>query len=174
MADKNLAKAVEAILFVAGEPVSLKQLTEATSSQAEAVQAAIKELEVALTGRGVRLTQNKQNYLLVTIPEAKTAVEKFLGAKVRNDLTKPALETLAIIAYKQPITKSQIEAIRGVASDQTIKNLLIRGLVVEAGTANQPGRPVLYETSMKFLQLLGISRIQDIPPFKSDQEFNAS
>jgi segregation and condensation protein B len=162
----KLSSQIEAILFAAGDPVTLAQLAEALEINEGELSTSLDELRVSLANRGLRLVEANQTIGLVTAPEATEAVERFLGAQARTELTKPALETLAIIAYKQPATKTQIEEIRGVASDQTIKNLLIRGLIVENGQADEPGRPTLYSTSHKFLQLLGLSHVNDLKPLE--------
>jgi segregation and condensation protein B len=93
-----------------------------------------------------------------------------LNQRTKSELSQPALETLAIIAYRQPITKSQIESLRGVASDQTLRNLLGRGLIVEDGHADLPGKPRLYRTNTTFLQLFGLTRPQDLPDLPGENE----
>jgi segregation and condensation protein B len=158
----KLSPQIEAILFAAGDPVNVDQLAEATQSSDKELETGLSELKADLASRGLRLTEHAGSYSLVTAPETTPAVERFLGAQARTELTKPALETLAIIAYKQPATKSQVEEVRGVASDQTIKNLLLRGLIVESGQAQEPGRPTLYSTSHKFLQLLGLTHVSEL------------
>lgn len=163
----SLSSQIEAILFAAGDPVSKSQLIEATSSSGKEIDDGLSQLKADLATRGLRLTEHSDSFSLVTAPETTESVERFLGAQARTELTKPALETLAIVAYKQPVTKSQIEEIRGVASDQTIKSLLLRGLIIEDGQSSDPGRPTLYSTSHKFLQLLGLSHVGELQPLES-------
>jgi segregation and condensation protein B len=160
----NLEAQIEAVLFVSGEPVSLKQLQVATGVDNTAIKNALESLRKSLSGRGIRLIVSDGRYSLATVPEASQAVERFIGTTVKADLSKPALETLAIIAYKQPVTRAEIEEIRGVASDQTLRNLLMRGLIIEAGQADTPGRPTLYVTSIKFLHHFGLSSADELRP----------
>lgn len=159
--DKNpqLNQTIEALLFVSTQPLSLKDLMRATNSREEEIRAAIEVLRTKLRGRGIRLFENHNTFHLATAPEQNEAIEQFLTSSMRTELSKPALETLAIIAYKQPVTKSQIEAIRGVSSEQTLRNLLLRGLITEAGQSSAPGKPTLYRTSMRFLQHIGLQNI---------------
>jgi segregation and condensation protein B len=164
--ESNLSSQIEAILFAAGDPVAKAQLQEATNSSPSAIDEGIAKLKADLADRGLRLTEHNNSFSLVTAPETTQSVERFLGAQARTELTKPALESLAIIAYKQPVSKSQIEEIRGVASDQTIKSLLLRGLIIEDGQSSEPGRPTLYSTSHKFLQLLGLTHVNELQPLE--------
>ncbi len=142
--------------------MSLAQLAEATEASAVDVHKGLGELKGELAKHGLQITEARDSYSLTTASSTTAAVERFLGAQAKVELTKPALETLAIIAYKQPVTKSQIEEIRGVASDQSIRNLLVRGLIVESGQSPEPGRPILYATSHKFLQLLGLKHAGEL------------
>jgi segregation and condensation protein B len=159
--DKNpqLNQTIEALLFVSTQPLSLKDLMRATSSREDEVRAAIEVLRTKLRGRGIRLFENHNTFHLATAPEQNQAVERFLTSSMRTELSKPALETLAIVAYKQPVTRAQVEAIRGVSSDQTLRNLLLRGLIIEAGQSQAPGKATLYRTSMRFLQHIGLDNI---------------
>jgi segregation and condensation protein B len=158
----QLNQTIEALLFVSTQPLSLKDLMRATKSSEDDVRAAIEVLRTKLRGRGVRLFENHNTFHLATAPEQNAAIERYLATSMRTELSKPALETLAIVAYKQPVTKGAIEAIRGVSSEQTIRNLLLRGLITEAGQSDTPGKPTLYRTSMRFLQHLGIQNIDEM------------
>lgn len=165
--DKNsntpqLNQTIEAILFVSTQPLSLKDLMRATNSKEDEVRAAIEVLRTRLRGRGIRLFENHNTFHLATAPEQNTAIERYMASSMRTELSKPALETLAIVAYKQPVTKGQIEAIRGVSSEQTIRNLLLRGLIVDSGRSNTPGKPTLYRTSMRFLQHIGLQNVDEM------------
>ncbi|HSH31654.1 MAG TPA: SMC-Scp complex subunit ScpB [Candidatus Saccharimonadales bacterium] len=162
----KLELSLEAILFAAGEPVTLARLAAATTADQAAVVRALGSLKTQLQPRGIRLIASGRHYSLSTAPEAAAAVERYLGAAARAELSKPALETLAIIAYRQPVTKTDIEQVRGVSSDQTIKNLLLRGLISEAGRADSPGKPLLYATSLKFLEHFGLSGPDELPPLE--------
>lgn len=158
----NLSAHIEAILFAAGDPVPKPQLLNILECDDSAFEQAISQLKNSLDGRGVQLMVSDSGYSLASAAGSAEVVSRFLGAQAKTELTKPALETLAIIAYRQPVTKTQIEEIRGVASDQTIRNLLQRGLIIESGKANEPGKPQLYSTSHKFLQLLGLSHANEL------------
>lgn len=159
----QLADQLEAILFVATDPLSLKQLAQTTAATPANVSAALAIVDQHLTG-GIRLSQLDHTYRLVTAPDTTPIVRQFLQDQSKSDLTRPALETLAIVAYRGPLTKSQIEHIRGVASDTMIRNLLARGLITEAGKSPEPGRPFLYQVSHSFLQHFGLTSPADLPP----------
>ncbi|MBW3538023.1 SMC-Scp complex subunit ScpB [Candidatus Parcubacteria bacterium] len=160
----ELAASLEAVLFAAGEPVTLARLVAATEADQTAVTGALAGLKTQLRHRGIRLVTSGRHYSLATAPQAAAAVGRYLGGGARAELSKPALETLAIVAYRQPLTRTQIEQIRGVSSDQTIKNLLLRGLIIESGRADSPGKPLLYATSVKFLEHFGLSSPAELPP----------
>jgi segregation and condensation protein B len=155
---------LQAVLFAAPAPVTLQQLAEATDVPAEAVTAALVQLDAALSDTGLRLNHHDRNYQLVTAPEAAADVRRLLQAEAGTDLTKPALETLAIVAYRGPLTKAAIEQIRGVSSDSMLRNLLARDLITEAGRSDEPGRPTLYAISHTFLQHFGLSSLAELPP----------
>jgi segregation and condensation protein B len=160
----DLAQRLQAVLFVAPNPATVEQLATATETTAKEVKAALGELSKSLGSTGMRLTELDGQYRLVTAPEAADDVRRFLQEEANSDLTKPALETLAIIAYKGPLTKSSIDRIRGVSSDTMVRNLLARDLISEAGKSSEPGRPVLYAISHTFLQHFGLASLQDLPP----------
>lgn len=163
MPDTDLATIIEAILFAASEPLSASQIAKITGRKSEEVHSALSVITLRLTG-GIRLSVAEGTYRLVTAPEAAAEVRQFLEDSSRQDLSKPALETLAIIAYKGPLTKTAIEDIRGVASDTMIRNLLARGLIAEAGRSSEPGRPQLYGVSHTFLQNFGLTSASELPP----------
>ena len=153
---------IESLLFVAGEPVAVGQLAAVLELSEEVVGAAIDELARACTGRGVRLQRHGDHVQLVSAPEAAAVIRRFLGLQSTARLSI-ALEVLAIIAYRQPVTRAQVEAIRGVDSSSIIRSLLTRELIVEAGRLESVGRPILYATSATFLQQFGLSSLQDLP-----------
>lgn len=159
----KLAAAFQALLFVSADPVKLGDLRKAAGCGEEDALAALDFLENSLQGSGLLLVRHGQTYSLATSPETSEIVEKFLNTQARTELSQAALETLAIVAYQQPITKAQIDSVRGVSSEQTLRNLLQRGLIEEGGQADQPGRPVLYVTSYQFLKQMGLSRIEQLP-----------
>ncbi len=168
IADARLLLLVESLLFVAAEPAATARMAQALGVSEERVQAALAQLEIDLQGRGVRLQVHRGAAQLVSAPEAAEAIEAFLGLDLTSKLSRPALETLSIIAYRQPVTRPQIEAIRGVNSDGVLRTLLSRGLVEEVGRLEQAGRPILYGTTFAFLQYFGIERVQDLPPLEED------
>src|SRR5918912_136347 len=135
---------VESLLFIAGEPVTITQLAHALELAPDAVEAALEQLTAACRERGVRIQRSNDSVQLVSAPEAAAVVERFLGVGAQPRPSSAALEALAIIAYRQPITRAQVEAIRGVDSSGVIRALLARDLIVEAGRLETVGRPILY------------------------------
>lgn len=159
----SLEAQVEALLFVSSNSVSAKQLAEVLGITARRVEKILAKLEEQFQERGIRLQQNRGRYQLTSAPETAHAIEEFLSLEATTKLTSASLETLAIIAYQQPITRPVIDSIRGVNSDSVIRNLLSKGLIEEAGRSEGPGRPILYNTSPEFLQHFGLSSIADLP-----------
>ena len=165
----DLPALVESLLFVADEPVSVQRLAEALETTPGQVEKALRSLEESLRNRGLRLQRMGSRVQMVTAPEAASAVERFLGLGSRRRLSPAALETLAIIAYRQPISRPQIEAIRGVNCDSVLRTLLSAGLIEEVGRAPTVGRPILYGTTFAFLQHFGLSRLEDLPPLETGE-----
>lgn len=171
----TLAVKLEAMLFVAAEPVSLAQLAAALDVTTSVVERGLKELDDSLRTRGLRLQRNAGRVQLTTAPELAELVERFLGLESVSHLSRAALETLAIIAYQQPVTRPQVDSLRGVNSDGMMKSLLSKGLVQESGRTDGPGRPILYSTTPEFLQHFGINSIIELPPLalpEADAEQN--
>lgn len=167
MSEFSLDSILEAILFVASEPLSDTALAAASARPVAEVTAALATLAARLSG-GIRLSEVGGTYRLVTAPEAVGMVGAFLADTNRQDLSRPALETLAIVAYKGPLTKSQIETVRGVASETMLRNLLARGLIMEAGRSSEPGRPQLFAVSHTFLAHFGLTSASDLPPLPEE------
>ena len=155
---------IEAVLFVAASPLDVNQLAEATGIDTAAVTTGLAKLKTALKERGVQLVEHQAKYRLVSNPAAAAAVRKYLHDESNSELTKAALETLAIVAYRGPVTKSGIEAVRGVSSETMLRNLQLRGLIMEAGKSSEPGRPLLYAVSLNFLQHFGLESMSELPP----------
>jgi segregation and condensation protein B len=156
---------IESLLFVAAEPVALRDLARALELPMDAIEAALDGLAAELRGRGIRLLRHHDHVQLTSAPEAAAAIERFTGAQQSaTRLSNAALETLAIVAYRQPITRPGIEAIRGVDSSGAVRTLMQRGLVVEVGRLPNVGRPVLYGTSEEFLKQFGLASLEDLPP----------
>ncbi|MEI7743109.1 MAG: SMC-Scp complex subunit ScpB [Chloroflexota bacterium] len=154
---------LEALLFVAERPLSRREIGMLAGVDRATVDERLGDLEVSLLPRGIRLVLSGERVELTTAPEAGALIAKYVGAdSVR--LSPASLETLAIIAYRQPITKAGIERIRGVDSDYSVRALLHRRLVVEQGRSEAPGRPILYGTGFDFLERFGITSLDDLPP----------
>lgn len=154
-----------------------------TSSQlAFALDMAVQDIENALNeltsyyeqnARGLRLQRHHGRFQLTTAPELAPIVERFLNLDTTSRLSRAALETLAIIAYKEPITRPQIDGIRGVNSDGVLKSLLSKGLIQEVGRAEAPGRPILYNVTSDFLSYFGLDSLNQLPPLKIDNSDSA-
>ena len=155
---------VESVLFVADEPVEVSALARIAEAGREEVQEAIDDLAAECHRRGVRVQRTESAVQMVTAPEAVHYVERFLGVEEDHRLSHAALETLAIIAYKQPITRQAIEAIRGVNCDRALASLRARGLVTEVGRAHTVGLPYLFGTTFRFLEYFGLEKPEDLPP----------
>ena len=157
---------VESLLFVAEGPVQIAALAKALEVDAERIETALVELKQEYTQRGMRVQRLRDKVQLVTAPDAALAIEKFLGIDGSGHLSAAALETLAIIAYRQPVTRPAIEAVRGVNCDGVIQTLLSRGLIQEMGRQETAGRPILYATTFEFLQNFGLRDTDDLPPLE--------
>jgi len=158
---------VEALLFVASSPVTPSQLGEALAIDSKSIESILYELDKIYTDhRGVNLQWHGGRVQLTTAPDFGEDVEKFLGLEATQRLSKAAIETLAIIAYRQPVTRPGIDAVRGVSSDGVIKSLLSKGLIQEVGRTEGPGRPILFSTTAEFLQHFGLSSLSQLPPYE--------
>lgn len=164
----NIISLLEALLFVAPGAVTASQIAAALELPVHDVESGLIQLDQILQDanqhRGLRLQKHQGRFQLTTFPEAAPVIERFLGLEASSRLSRAGLETLAIIAYKEPVTRPQIDAIRGVSSDGVIKNLLGKGLIQETGRAEAPGRPILYCTTPDFLQHFGLNSLEDLPP----------
>lgn len=159
--------ALEALLFVAEKPLTRREIATLAGVDRATVDARLGDLEVSLAGRGIRLVASGDRVELATAPEAGPLVARYVGADAVR-LSPAALETLAIVAYRQPVTKAAVERIRGVDSDYTVRTLLHRRLVVELGRAEAPGRPFLYGTGFEFLERFGLTSLDELPPLEVD------
>lgn len=162
----ELKAIVESILFVAEEPLDMDTLARSLGVDFKMVTKAVDALNEECRERGVRLQQTGSAVQMVTAPEVAPYVERFLGLDEDRSLSQAALETLAIIAYKQPITRMTIENIRGVNCDQVIAALKARGLIAEVGRAHAQGRPYLFGTTFRFLEYFGLEKPEDLPPLR--------
>jgi segregation and condensation protein B len=148
---------------VADGPVEVGRLQRALELDRAAVEEALARLAASCQSRGVRLQRKGDSVTLVSAPEAAPYVERFLGLGDSGRLSGAALETLAIVAYRQPVTRMQVEAIRGVGADYAIKALLARSLNQEVGRLETVGRPVLFGTTFEFLQYFGLESLDQLP-----------
>lgn len=158
------AAAIESLLFVADRPVPLVRLAEAVEVPVPAAREALEHVRRRLAGSGLLLQAVAGGYQLGTCPEHAGLVQRFLQREHGESLTRGALETLAVIAYRQPATRGDIEAIRGSRSDWHIERLLERQLIREAGRRPTPGRPVLFATTDLFLRYFGLNDLSELPP----------
>jgi segregation and condensation protein B len=145
-------------------------LATALDVSTSVVERGLNELDESLLTRGLRLQRNAGRVQLTTTPQLAELIERFLGLDSITHLSRAALETLSIVAYQQPVTRPQIDAIRGVNSDSMLKSLLNKGLILETGRADGPGRPILYSTSPEFLQHFGLNSILEMPPLARSEE----
>ncbi len=176
MEDHELKSAIEAVLFIAGSPLSADRLKalfeEAPLEQIEAQLARLRQ-EYEERGSGIMLAEVAGGYQLVTRPENAGWIRKFRTVKTSTKLSRPALETLAIVAYKQPITRAEVEAIRGVNIGGIMRNLMERRLVKIVGKKDVPGKPMMYGTTQDFLQYFGLKDLSSLPTLREFQELEA-
>ena len=156
------AIAIEAVLFVAEKPVSRAELAKIAGAPPRAIEAALIELEAHYEDTGLRLQHEGDSWQIVTAPETARFVAAYLGAD-RLRVSSASLETLAVIAYRQPVTRAEVEAIRGVNCDQTIYTLMSRRLIEERGRRETPGRPIEYGTTWEFLECFGLTSLDGLP-----------
>ncbi len=160
----TLSAVVESLLFVAAEPLTVARLAAALLVEAEQIEEGLQALDRDLVGRGICLQRKDDQIQLATRPAAAAAIERLLGVDTNPRLSPAALEALAVIAYRQPVTRTQLEAIRGVNCDGVLRTLLSRSLIEEQGRVDAVGRPILFGTTFEFLQYFGLSRVEDLPP----------
>ena len=159
--------ALEGLLFVAERPLTRREIATLAGVDRETVDERLGDLEMSLAERGIRLIVDGDRIELATAPEAGALVARYVGADAIR-LSPASLETVAIVAYRQPVTRAAIERIRGVDSDYTVRSLLHRRLIVELGRSEAPGRPFLYGTSFEFLERFGLTSLEDMPPLDVD------
>ncbi len=163
--DISLVDQVEGLLFVAPGPVALQQIAASLDVPTSIIEESIEELVKRYErSGGLYLQVHKGKYQLTTKPGLGAVIEKFLGLQATSRLSRAGLETLAIIAYKQPFTRPQLDDVRGVNSDGVLKSLLSKGLIEETGRADGPGRPIIYGTTSEFLQYFGLTSLENLPP----------
>ncbi|MFM2106169.1 MAG: SMC-Scp complex subunit ScpB [Chloroflexota bacterium] len=158
---------LEALLFIAERPLTRREIAAAAGVERGVVDGLLGDLEVSLAARGIRLATSGDRVELVTAPEAGRLIARYVGAEAVR-LTPAALETLAIVAYRQPVTRGTIERVRGVDSEYSLRALLHRRLVVELGRSEAPGRPFLYGTGFEFLERFGLTSLEELPPLEAE------
>ena len=167
MGTQQIISVVGALLFVADGPLSVEQLARVLEADVAQVELALPEVQAWLARGGLTLQRHGNKVQAVTAPEVARYVERLLGLDLSSRLSSAALEVLAIVAYRQPITRAEIEAIRGVNCDAVLRTLASKGLVSEVGRLEQAGRPILYGTTFEFLQYFGLQNVQELPPLVS-------
>ncbi len=159
----DLLAKIEALLFVASEPASVEQLAQVLHVSEAAVEEALQTLAARYQERGLRVQRIRRQAQFVTAPEAAEYVQHFLGLDATTRLSSAALEALALVAYRQPVTRAQIEATRGVNCDAVLRTLLSHGLIAPVGRLEQAGRPMIYGTTFQFLQYFGLADLSQLP-----------
>jgi segregation and condensation protein B len=159
---ERLGAVIESLLFVADEPQPIEALAKSLNVRRDRIEEAIDELSIP-DGRGIFVQRQGDRVQLATAPDSAPYIEQFLEVE-HGRLSNASLETLAIVAYRQPVTRSGIDSVRGVNSDAAVATLLVRGLIEEVGRAPGPGRPALFGTTVRFLEYFGLSRPDALPP----------
>lgn len=166
VSDDDLRIVLESLLFVAPTPTPVAKLSQVLGVSDEKVEKTLADLadDYVSNRRGLRLLRKGDRVQLTSAPEASSYVERFLGVELNSKLSAAALETLAVIAYRQPVTRAEIEAVRGVSCEGVLRTLIARELVEPVGRLEQPGRPFLYGTTLQFLQYFGLDSLEKLPP----------
>jgi segregation and condensation protein B len=163
----DLLAKIEALLFVASEPASVEQLAQVLHVSEAAVEEALEALAGRYQERGLRVQRIHRQVQFVTAPEAAESVQHFLGLDASTRLSTAALEALALVAYRQPVTRAQVEATRGVNCDGVLRTLLSHGLIAPLGRLEQAGRPIVYGTTFQFLQYFGLADLSQLPSLEA-------
>jgi segregation and condensation protein B len=163
----ELGAFLEALLFIAERPLSSAELAELAAAPPSEVEVALARLaeDLAADRRGLRLQRMDDAWQLATAPEVGERLAAY-AAREESRLTPAALEALAVVAYRQPCTRGEVERVRGVDSDYVLRSLLHRRLLVEMGRRDTPGRPILYGTTFAFLERFGLTSLDDLPPIE--------
>jgi segregation and condensation protein B len=169
-AAEDLAPPLAAVCFALNRPLTLAEAAAILGRSRDDVAAAAEHLATRLRGGGLMLQRHQEEIQLVTRPESAWAVQRALNPEKPGRLSRAALETLAIVAYRQPLTRAGIEAIRGVNCEAVLDSLERRGLIAEVGRQDTPGHPRLFGTTLRFLQVVGLERIDDLPPLPAGLE----
>lgn len=165
----NLKSTIEALLFIQGEPLAISRIAKITGQEKTNIQSALQELAAEYRERGIVLIQSDDAWQFATHPGAKAAVEKLVTSELSDDLSRASVEVLSIIAYKGPVSRADIEYIRGVNSSFIVRNLLLRGLISREENPKDR-RSYLYRVSADFLKHLGLGRIEELPQYGTLRE----
>ena len=170
----EMESVIEAILFVSGKEVSLSVIADTLEMDKATTRAVIKSLAEKYESRksGIRIIELDGSYQMCSAPECFPYIKNICGAHKQQAMTQSVLETLSIIAYKQPVTKAQIEEIRGVSADHAVNKLMEKGLIAETGRLDAPGKPILFGTTKEFLRHFGLSSAEELPELESGLEHN--
>ncbi len=168
-APDQLPAFIESLLFVAEEPQEIGTLSKTLNTPRQGIERAIETLIESTAGRGIYVQRNGDRVQLTTTPEAAPYIEHFLEVE-HGRLSRASLETLAIIAYRQPATRGTVESVRGVNSDHSVATLLARELIEDVGHVPGPGRAVLFGTTLRFLEYFGLQKPDDLPPLPELQQ----
>jgi segregation and condensation protein B len=171
--DRRIKGIIEAVLFAVGNPVSVRELAELLELNEKQVRRHLNEMSEYYNddSRGLYLVEFNNKVQISTKPEYGDYIKRFVKPDSRQNLSQAALETLAIVAYKQPITKAEVDEVRGVRSERAIATLVERGLIAESGRLETTGRPIIYSTTEDFLKYFGFKSISELPElieFKMD------
>ena len=171
---KEMKSIIIGLLFTWGDPLELKDISNVLDRPEKEVQQVIKELidDLDFNRSGLRIIKFNNSYQIGTRPEHYEWIKKLNNTKNSKNLSNASLETLSIVAYRQPIIKAEIEAIRGVRSDKALETLIQRGLVAEVGRLEKTGRPILYGTTEDFLKHFGLESIDDLPAIEDFKEYS--
>ena len=174
--EKNkIKKSLEALLFVSSGSVSIVDIAKFLNISQEYLQEIISEMnEEYDNNHGLQIQNHKNKIQLTTSPSLAEMVERFLDLEITTSLSRAALETLSIISYNQPITRPQIDDVRGVNSDYIVRSLMNKGLIEELGRADAPGRPILYGTTEDFLNYFGLKSLDDLPEIQIQSDNNGN
>lgn len=171
MGIKKIEATIEAVLFAMGEAVDLASIATCINHDKETTRKLIYNMMDNYDGehRGIQIIELGDSFQMCTKPEMYESIIKLINVPQKHSLTEVLLETLSIIAYKQPVTKAEIEAIRGVSSDHSVNKLVDYNLVCELGRMDAPGRPILFGTTQEFLRSFGLESLEELPPVKADK-----
>lgn len=176
MKEKEIKSIIEAMLFIWGEPLNVKHVANTLELPTEYIRKCLIELKLDFEDqkRGIQIIEVNDSFQLCTNPEYFEYIQKLCTPTQKKGLTQAALEVLAIIAYNQPITRHEVEGIRGVKSDKAINTLIEKELIIEKGRLEKTGRPIIYGTTEIFLKAFGLTCIEDLPELEQFQSLNSS